>query len=383
MVSIRQLTRTGVLILMLTALSACNMLSAKLDEVTSGANTDKAEYKKSTSLPPLEVPPDLTSSTIDDALVVPDIDPAGSATFSAYNEERRDPQAAARETVLAQQQNIRVEREGDKRWLVIQAEPEQVYPKVRQFWLDNGILLKQEDPRIGIMETDWIENRADIPKDMIRSFLSKALDSLYSASTRDKFRVRLERGKETGTTEVYLSHRGVEEVVQGSSTIFQPRPSDPELEIEMLNRLIVFLGVDEKKAKTLLAKEAGGEPRAQLTRDVDGNAALSLDEDFSRAWRRIGLALDRVGFTVEDRDRSRGLYYVRYIDPLKDDAKSGLLSKLKFWKGSPKPSSDEYLVSVIGADNAATRIVVLNKEGAREKSDTSNRILALLEEQLR
>ncbi len=383
MVSIQQLARTGMFLLMLATLGACNTLSAKLDEVTSGANIDRAEYKKSSSLPPLEVPPDLTRSTIDDALVVPDIDPAGSATFSTYNEERRDPQTTAKEAVLTQQQNIRVEREGDKRWLIIQAEPEQVYPKVRQFWLDNGIPLKQEDPRIGIMETDWIENRADIPKDVIRSFLSKALDSLYSASTRDKYRVRLERGKEAGTTEVYLSHRGVEEVAKGDSTIFQPRPSDPELEIEMLNRLIVFFGVDEKKAETLLAKEKGGGPRAQLTRDADGNAALSLDEDFSRAWRRTGLALDRVGFTVEDRDRSRGVYFVRYVDPLKDDDKKGFLSKLKFWKGSPKPSSDDYLVSVIGADNAATRIVILNKEGAREKSDTSNRILALLEEQLR
>jgi outer membrane protein assembly factor BamC len=369
--------------MMLATLCACTTLSAKLDEVTSGSNNDKAEYKKSTSLPPLEVPPDLTSSTIDDALVVPDIDPDGTATFSAYNEERQDPQTKATEAVLTQQANISVERDGDKRWLVIQGEPEQIYPKIRQFWQDAGILLKEEDPRIGIMETDWIENRADIPKDPIRSFLSKSLDSLYSASTRDKFRVRLERGKDEGTTEVYLTHRGVEEVVQGESTVFQERPSDPELEIEMLNRLVVYFGVDDKKAKTLLAKESDGGPRAQLARDAEGNSALSLNEDFSRAWRRTGLALDRVGFTVEDRDRSRGVYYVRYIDPLKDDKKGGFLSKLAFWKDGDKPDSSEYLVSVVGEENAATRIVVLNKEGVRENSDTSNRILALLEEQLK
>lgn len=383
MVIIQRLIRSGMLMMLLATLCACNALSAKLDEVTSGSNNDKAEYKKSRSLPPLEVPPDLTSSTIDDALVVPDIDPDGTATFSAYSEERQDPQAKPTETVLKQQENITVERDGDKRWLLMQGQPEQIYPKIREFWQDAGILLKLEDPRIGIMETDWIENRADIPKDPIRSFLSKALDSLYSASTRDKFRVRLERGKDEGTTEVYVTHRGVEEVVQGESTVFQERPSDPELEIEMLNRLVVFFGVDDKKAKTLLAKESGGGPRAQLARDAEGNSALSLNEDFSRAWRRTGLALDRVGFTVEDRDRSRGVYYVRYIDPLKDDKKRGFLSKLAFWKDGDKPDNNQYVVSVVGEENAATRIVVLNKEGVRENSDTSNRILALLEEQLK
>lgn len=375
--------QSGVVVMLVVALCACGALTRKLDEVTSSSDP-KVDYKKSQSLPPLEIPPDLTSSTIDDTLAVPDIDPAGTATLSVYNEERQDPQVRGTENVLPQQDSIRVERDGDKRWLVMQGEPEQVWPKVREFFLQSGFLIKQEDPRIGIMETDWLENRADIPKDPIRSILSKAFDSLYSSATRDKYRVRLERGKEPGTTELYLSHRGVEEVVQGDSTIWQPRPSDPELEIEMLNRLVASFGVDDKKAKALLAQQESAAPRAQLTRDSEGRAFLTLGEDFSRAWRRTGLALDRVGFTVEDRDRSRGLYYVRYIDPLKDEKKdSGILTKLKFWKDDErKPGSDEYLISVAGEEES-TRIQVLNKDGAPENSDTTNRILALLEEQLK
>lgn len=375
--------QSGVVVMLVVALCACGALTRKLDEVTSSSDP-KVDYKKSQSLPPLEIPPDLTSSTIDDTLAVPDIDPAGTATLSVYNEERQDPQVRGTENVLPQQDSIRVERDGDKRWLVMQGEPEQVWPKVREFFLQSGFLIKQEDPRIGIMETDWLENRADIPKDPIRSILSKAFDSLYSSATRDKYRVRLERGKEPGTTELYLSHRGVEEVVQGDSTIWQPRPSDPELEIEMLNRLVASFGVDDKKAKALLAQQESTAPRAQLTRDPEGRAFLTLGEDFSRAWRRTGLALDRVGFTVEDRDRSRGLYYVRYIDPLKDEKKdSGILTKLKFWKDDEKkPGSDEYLISVAGEEQS-TRIQVLNKDGAPENSDTTNRILALLEEQLK
>ncbi len=378
----RKLFTLTMMVFWLLALSACNTISAKLDEL--GQN-DKVDYKKSRSLPPLEIPPDLTSSTIDESLVVPDITPSGSATFSAYSGERNDPAAAARgENVLPTQDTVRMEREGDKRWLVIKGEPAQIWPKVREFFIQSGFLIKQEDPKVGIMETDWMENRADIPKDPIRSVLSKVFDSLYSAATRDKFRVRLERGKEDGSTELYISHRGVEEVAKGSETIWQSRPSDPELEVEILNRLVVSFGVDEQKAKALLAQAAPERPRTALTRDAGGQAALTVEEDFSRAWRRTGLALDRVGFTVEDRDRSRGLYFVRYADPLKDEKKDpGFLSKLKFWGGKDdKVIAEQYLVSLIGAESQ-TRIVILDKDGKPENSDTSNRILALLEEQLK
>ena len=368
------------LLLALFTLGACSAISNKLDEVSP---EKKAEYKKSQTLPALEVPPDLTKSTIDDTMAVPDIDPKSSATLSSYNDERGGSQQTAHsENVLPQQSNIHFERDGDKRWLVMEGAPETVWPKVREFFLQNGFLIKEEDPRIGILETDWLENRADIPKDPIRSVISKVFDALYSSATRDKYRVRLERGKDPNSTEIFLSHRGVEEVVQGTSTIWQNRPSDPELEIEMLNRMVVFFGVDEQKAKSLLA-QAKDAPHAQLTRDAQGHSFLSLDEDFSRGWRRTGIALDRVGFTVEDRDRSRGLYYVRYADPLKEEKKDGYLSKLKFWGSSDKKTENvQYLVSVTG-EGATTRITVLNKDGAPENSETSNRILALLHEQLK
>lgn len=376
----KRLLHCGLLLLVFGALGGCQTITAKLDEVDPET---RVEYKKSRSLPPLEVPPDLTSSTVDDTLAVPDISPSGTATYSVYSGERSDPQLAQRENVLPGQDNVRVERDGNKRWLVMRGEPEEWWPKAREFWLQNGFLIKQEDPRIGIMETDWMENRADIPKDPIRSVLSKVLDNLYSAATRDKFRVRLERTQEPGGTELFLSHSGVEEVVQGGSTIWQPRPSDPELEAEMLNRLIVFFGVDEKKAQALLARESET-PRATLTKDANGVISLTLQEDFSRAWRRTGLALDRIGFTVEDRDRSRGLYYVRYADPLKDQEKQeGFLSRMKFWgEDDKKPPTEQYLVSV-ASELDSTRIAVINQDGARDNSETAGRILTLLHEQLK
>ncbi len=357
-----------------TLLSACSAFEKLVPD-------RRVEYKQSRPEPSLEVPPDLSSPEADESMAVPG--GAAGATFSEYASERRTPQAAQGTAVLPQSGDMHIERDGDKRWLVVQGEPSQVWAKIREFWLQNGFLISMEDPRIGVMETDWAENRADIPQGMIRSVLGKVLDSVYSAPTRDKYRVRLEPGATPGTTEVYLTHRGVEEVAQGDSTVWQTRPNDPELEAEMLNRLMVSLGAEEKKAQTLVAETRGERvPRAHLTKDSDGSAALTVDEDFYRAWRRTGVALDRIGFTVEDRDRSQGVYYVRYNDPLKDKEKKGWLSNLAFWNKDDAPAANDYRISLV-EDKGSTRIVVLDKEGKREQSPTAARILTLLQEQLR
>ena len=338
-----------------------------------------ADYKTSRSLPPLEVPPDLSSSSIEETMVVPDAGPAGGpATYSDYAGQRP---AGMVQTVLPSVDGIRVERDGDKRWLVVPGEPDQYWDRVREFWMENGLVINMEDPNTGIMETDWAENRADIPQGFIRSMLGKVGDFVYSSATRDKFRIRFERGVEPETTEIYITHRGAEEVEKTDArVIWEPRPSDPELEAEMLNRLMVYLGVSKEQAVQMIAAKQTREPRAHMIRDADGQVALDLRDDFSRAWRRTGLALDRVGFTVQDRDRSQGIYFVRYVDPLKDNQEKGLFSKL--FSRKEEPRDIQYQVSLIAA-GGMTRVVVLDKEGQRDNSDTAGRILSLLHEQLR
>ena len=346
----------------------------------------KPKYQSSSSLPPLEVPPDLSSQSIQDRLLLPGEQATGGANYSDY--ANQDGNATTVALVLPELTDVAVKRNGDKRWLVIQADVEGVWPQLREFWFAEGLQIKKEDPTIGIMETDWAENRADVQKGLIRKLLEKISTKLYAAATRDKFRIRLERGEQPGTTELYLTHRGVEEVAQGQTYIWQPRPSDPELEAEMLNRLLIYFGINREAATNLLATNEPHVERAQLVR-TDAGSKLAIDEDFSRAWRRTGLALDRVGFTVEDRDRSRGLYYVRYVDPLREtdaEGEEGWLSKLKFW-GSDEPEAlepgeDSFLISLIG-EGEMTEVVVLNVEGERELSATADRILSLLHEQLR
>jgi outer membrane protein assembly factor BamC len=349
--------------------------------------TKKIEYKSAGRLPPLDVPPDLTRPSTDDRFVVPD-GRGGAATFSAYQKDRGGRvEAAGSGSVLPEQDNVRLERAGTQRWLVVKGEPEQIWPVVKEFWQETGFLVNSENPESGVMETDWAENRARIPDGFVRNTLGKLLDQVYSTGERDKFRTRLERGSQPGTTEIYVSHRGMEEVYTNrelEQTRWQARPSNPDLEADMLRRLMVRLGVQEERAKTVLA--AGQAPaRAVLRKGSDG-AALSLNEQFDRAWRRVGLALDRVGFTAEDRDRSNGIYFVRYIDPEIDNKSAdnkGLLSRLKFWGGSnDKQKQEQYRVIVKEAGERA-EVNVLNKEGVREQSPTANRILTLLYEQLK
>jgi outer membrane protein assembly factor BamC len=374
---------------------AYSVMAAALVAMLAGCDSipvlqgKKVEYKSAGKLPPLEVPPDLTAPNADDRFAVPDVSPQGSATFSAYNKERTSQPQAGSSGLLPVQDKVKVERAGSERWLVVNATPEQVWPVVKDFWQEMGFLIKVEVPESGVMETDWAENRAKIPMDPIRSVLSKVVDGLYSTAERDKFRTRLERGTTPGTTEIYVSHRGMYEVIEGGDggnrTVWEPRPADPELEADMLRRLMVRFGVEESRAKNLVVAE-GSQERAKLTKTQEGSGKLAVNDTFDRAWRRVGLALDRIGFTVEDRDRSKGLYYVRYVDPEAEGAKSekGFLSKLAFWKGdgADKEKRDQYRILVDAAEGGS-EVKVLDKDGAPVKSETGTRILTLLYEQLK
>lgn len=362
-------------------ISGCNLLP----------ESKKIDYKSAGKLPPLEVPPDLTAPSADDRYAVPDISSSGSATFSTYNREREEqPQAYNGGAILPLTTDaVYVARSGTQRWLVVQQAPEDVWPIVKEFWQDLGFLIKVEAPDVGIMETDWAENRAKIPQDIIRSVLSTFLDSLYSTSERDKFRTRLERN-ESGATEIFISHRGMDEVLADRNTqrtIWQPRPADPDLEAEMLARLMMRFGTEEELARQEVAAVTNGatvEKQAYMDKARDG--VLIVSETFERAWRRVGLALDRVGFTVEDRDRSNGVYFVRYADPDIESRKAsegeGVLSKLAFWRSDANSKAERYRIQVneVGANS---EVKVLNQDGTPEESEETNRILNLLYEQLK
>ncbi len=339
---------------------------------------DKVDYKSSgTKGPSLDVPPDLTQITRDARYAVP-----GAAVTAAGFQAGQAAASAARGTSTAAVEigDVRIERAGNQRWLVVRRPPEKLWDPVREFWQENGFLLAIEQQDNGILETDFAENRAKLPQDIIRRTLGRVLDSLYSTGERDKFRTRLERTAEG--TEIYISHRGMVETVASSSsgsTVWQPRPADPELETDFLRRLMVKLGVPQEQAQV-----SGAVTRPSIARVESGpgnQPVLQIDEGFDRAWRRVGLSLDRTGFTVEDRDRAQGLYFVRYVEPTADKKDPGFLGRLFRGSGS-NVAPLKYRIAVRSQGQGST-VSVLNAEGAPDTSANARRIVTLIAEDLK
>ncbi len=365
------------------ALAAALSLAA-CSSVENFLQGDKVDYKsQSVKTAPLEVPPDLSQLQRDGRYA-----PAsGSVSASSYQTggAALNPAAAAAvgvaPTTLGE---MRVVRQGNQRWLVVPMPAEQLWPQLRDFWTERGFNLVIENAQAGVMETDWAENRAKIPQDIVRRAVGRVLDSLYDTGERDRYRTRIERNG--NTSEVYISHRGMTEEYTGErkeSTVWTPRPSDPGLEAEFLTRLMVKLGTKETAAREVLAAAASAPSAAPArARVVAGQPALQVDEGFDRAWRRVGLALDRSGFTVEDRDRAGGLYFVRYVDPknVATAAEQGFFSKLFNKTDAAVPV--RYRIAVKG-EGEKTNVSVQNSQGAPEASDVAQRIVALLVDDLK
>ncbi len=345
---------------------------------------DKIDYKSSgKGGPSLDVPPDLSQLSRETRYVIPGTAVSASA-YQIGQVSQTVPVAAV--TVG----DVRIERAGNQRWLVVNRPADKLWSPVRDFWLEGGFLLNLDQENLGIMETDFAENRAKIPQDFIRSTIGKVFDGLYSTGERDKFRTRLERNA-AGGTEIYISHRGMVETVNarngtggknaesGGDTIWQPRPADPELEAEFLRRLMVKLGVTQEQSKALVA--SGAAKATSRISTVNGAPVIQMDEGFDRAWRRVGLSLDRTGFTVEDRDRTQGTYFVRYVDITSDKKEPGFLSKI-FSAAAPSVPPLKYRISV-KSQGEATTVSVLNAQGVAESSANAQRIVQVIVDDLK
>ena len=353
---------------------------------SSFLESKKIDYKSAGQIQPLEIPPDLTSPSSDDRFAVPDGKSSSSTTLSTYESGKIAAGSSDKSgKVLPVNSKIKLERDGSQRWLKIDMPAEDLWLQVRDFWQETGFILKIDASEAGVMETDWAENRAKIPQDILRSTIGKVFDGLYSTGERDKFRTRLERGKEAGTTEVYITHRGMQEVYTSElkkDTRWQPRKADPELEAEMLLRLANRLGSED--ARTQADAQPKPEDRAKLVKSGEGKSQLDVLEDFERAWRRVGLALDRVGFTVDDRDRSKGIYFVSYVDP-QDDNKvkpKGFFARI-FGSGDPKPGKQEQYRILVSDAGETTAVRIQDKTGTPEKTAVGGKILELLYDQLK
>ena len=363
--------------LLAVGLSACSSFS-------SMTASDKVDYKKQGEVrgPNLALPPDLITAQADRRYIVQD----GTATMSEYSQAVKKS-SQMRTNVLTGIPGMKIERDGDKRWLVVDKSAATLYPQIKDFWQENGFLLLIDSPSTGIMETDWAENRTKIPQDIIRKTLGRVLDSLYDSGERDKFRTRLEVQKPE-VTEIYISHKGAIEVPLKDtgttiSTSWTIRPSDPELEAIFLTRLMERLGMTQEQAKAQIAGATvvSKTPRAKLIEDGPATR-IEMSQSFDRAWRDVGLALDRSNFTVDDRDRSKGIYFVRYVNPKELGDSRGWFGRTFGKSNDADKKAKVYRVVVEARGENQIVVLVQDADGKPENTATGNQLLTTLDRQL-
>ncbi|HED12542.1 MAG TPA: outer membrane protein assembly factor BamC [Gammaproteobacteria bacterium] len=356
------------IVLSVVLLSACGTLS----------NTPKIDYRSSRTLPPLEVPPDLSAPETGPLLATSAINSAGKAAATTHLPA----------TVIPDFPDVAVRTDGTEYWLEVKATPDQVWNKVIQFWAKEGISLVKSDKTLGIVETDWLENIALLGGKFERS-LRKILGSVITTGKKDKYRTRLEKGLQPGTTEIYLTHQGMVEVVlpgktptEVESSVWQPAPPDHSLEAEMLKRLLVFLGTPEQRAVSKIAAAKPDQPVVSIQKAQNQQiGSIQLAENFERSWRHVGLALDRLGFTVVDRNRQKGVYYIRYIDPESIKAQKDSSFFSKFFSKKPATVEGSYRIQLtISGKN--TLVHVIGDGTQADSKKTAQRIYKLLAEKL-
>ena len=369
--------------LSIIALVTCSV--ALLSSCKSVTSSDTVDYKSAGAVrgPNLSYPPDLITAQADRRYIVQD----GTATMSEYNAAVKKS-AQLRSNVMTGIPGMRIARDGERRWLVVEKPAPELYPQVKDFWQENGFLLVVDSPSTGIMETDWAENRAKIAQDWIRSTIGGALDSIYDTGERDKYKTRLEVTK-LGETEIYITQRGaIEKCTTDTtgaclSTIWTPRPNDPELEAAFLARLMERLGMTQEQAKAMVATPLGPKtPKAKFVQDGVNTAHIEMSSGFDRSWRDVGLALDRSNFSVEDRNRSSGVYYVRYVNPKDLGDTKGFFSNLFSSRDDSSLKAKRYQVIVKSNGDNASSIYVQDADGKPENTPAGFQLLTLLAEQL-
>ena len=380
MMNLMQLLRRYIAILGFVIIPAAVLTACK--SVTS---SDTVDYKSTGAVrgPNLSYPPDLITAQADRRYIVQD----GTATMSEYNAALKKS-VQTRNNVMTGIPGMRIARDGERRWLVIEKPATELYPQVKDFWQENGFLMVVDSPSTGIMETDWAENRAKIAQDFIRSTLGGVLDSLYDTGERDKYKTRLEVSK-PGETEIFITQKGALEKcvtdTTGSciSTIWTSRPNDPELEAVFLARLMERLGMTQEQAKAAVAAPLGPKtPKAKFVQEANNRGYIELSNGFDRSWRDVGLALDRSNFTVEDRNRSNGVYYVRYVNAKDVGDKKGFFANLFSSKDDSKLQAKKYQVIVKSTGENSANVYVQDADGKPENTPAGIQLLTLLNDQL-
>lgn len=376
---IGRVVQVSCLLGLVMSLSACQSVR----ETLSGENA--IDYQSVVRTDPLSIPPDLTQAAADPRYRAP---ATGVTTYSQFQSlgstaDQRGSSALTQVAVLPSYPGIEVKRDGNLRWLIVDSPPSTLFPKIEEFWYENGFNLEVIDPKAGIMITNWAENRAKIPESWLRQLLGSVLETAYDSGERDKFRTIFERDGDNRTA-IYVSHEHMVEVrygIEQDQVRWDRGREDPGLNAAMLARMMVYLGESSEDArrKMMAAQEQQQAPVVENLINTDG--MFVIEDGFEQSWRRVGLALDSGNFAVEDRDRSAGNFYVRYVDT--DTGKSreepSFFARLF---GAEAPAPAQLYRLNLQADGNRTVVRVYDPDNVQDTTATGKRILTVLSERL-
>ncbi len=353
---------------------------------------------------------------------------SGPALTTPKNDQNAQPNSA-----------IYLKRKGAQYWLVVKGQsPEELLPRIQKFWLEQGFELenaKQSDalgnmprPESEVIETQWRNMPASVNTGFIRSNVSKIFNTAYVTRQKNKYRTRLQADASTpsvkytepternalgaSSTLIFVSQTALQEVRTGPTkeiSQWKPAPSDPFAQSLYLQRLMKALreqeslpaqAVAEKTVETGILVSEDGALRGVKSDDASqkighskkavkaasateqGPSLFILNQSFDRAWFEIGMALERLNFTVEDLDRTKGLYYVRYVDPHDQSiARQGFWSQL--FHGRKEKKARPYALNVRAIEDERTQIAVLTSAGVVDHSLQAKRIIRLLDSAVR
>lgn len=265
--------------------------------VVSACSSDgdtRPEYMDSNSVEALQIPPQLTPPDATDELEIPR--PSQKA-LDAFKHNQ-----LIKGTVAPKFSGIQLKSDDGLYWLEINEDADKLWPTLKDFWANEGIKVARDEPLLGFMETDWV-NHFDV-KEKMKPGLFKRIISALDSDYKDVFRLRVERVDSTPVaTRVYISHRGLQAIVEGDDVNWIQRWPQPQYEKELLYRLTLFLGITKLDADKLFLAYQPAKLRIKPVRDEEHLYDMVGDMDF--VWRRLLVALDEAGVDVLQQDQQQ------------------------------------------------------------------------------
>lgn len=347
----------------LIACSACSWFG--------GIFVDRSnDYLLAKERPPLVVPEQLSSSSIQPMMPIPQV----TSMQRHVNFEGGAPRP---EAIYAREesQGVKIQKLGDQRWLLVPQPPAVVWPKVKQFFADNGVELTLDQPESGRLDTEWLTISSRAARDVVRLSISDGKNSAGISTGHDRVRVLVEPGIRDRTTEIHLRYENDSRSMPNDQVM--PDQSDiGEVETQLLNELGGYIAANVADASiSYVARNISTQSKAELQRDASDLPVLRLNLDFDRAWATVTQALHEAKLDVTDVDRSAGVFYLTVTDQMLNQEE-----KPSIWTRWFRSENKRNLTLLMEPKQPGYDVTVFSDNGQRAPADLSEQILIMIRE---